>query len=65
MKTVFEIIGAFIVSLFLISIPILCTLSFAYNWYPGLKFILTVACFVEYFGLINLLLEKSDKQDKR
>lgn len=65
MKIVFEIIGAFIVALFLMALPILCTLSFAYNWFPGVKFILTVACFVEYFGLINLLSEKADKQDKR
>lgn len=24
------------------AIPILCTLSFVYNWYSGLKFILTL-----------------------
>lgn len=63
MKTVFEIVGTFIVSLFLIAIPILCTLSFVYNWFPGLKFFLLVACIVEYFGLITLLTEIADKQD--
>ena len=65
MKIVFEIIGAFIVSLFLIAIPILCTLSIIYNWFPGIKFILVVACFVDLFGLINLLLEIGDKQNKK
>lgn len=65
MKIVFEIIGASIVSLFLIAIPILCTLSFAYNWYPGLKFILSIACSIECIWLMNLLLEIGDKQDKR
>ena len=63
MKTVFEIIGNFIVSLFLIAIPILCTLSLVYNWYVGFKFILIVACFIEYFGLINLLSQIADKRD--
>lgn len=65
MKTVFEIIGASIVSLFLMAIPILCALSFAYNWYPGLIFILSVACSVEYLWLMDLLLDISDKQDKK
>ena len=63
MKTVFEIIGSFIVSLFFISIPILCPLSFVYDWYAGIKFFLIVACGVEYLGLINLLLDRANKQD--
>lgn len=62
MKTVYELIGAFIVSLFFIFIPILCTLSFVYDWYPGVKFLLIVACGVEYLGLLNLLLEIADKR---
>lgn len=65
MKIVFEIIGSFIVSLFLMAIPILCTLSFVYNWYPGLKFILPIACSIECLWLMNLLLEMGNKQDKR
>lgn len=65
MKVVFEVIGAFIVSLFLMAIPILCTLSLVYNWFPGLKFILIIACFIELLGLISLLLEIGDKQEGR
>ena len=65
MKIVFEIIGTFIVSLFLMAIPILCALSFAYNWYAGLKFILVVACWIELLGLMSLLLEIVDKQGKK
>ena len=63
MKAVFETIGALIVSLFLMAIPILCTLSLVYNWFPGLKFILIIACFIELFGLISLLLEIGDKKE--
>lgn len=55
MKRVFEIIGAFIVALLLISIPILLTLSFAYNWLSILKFTLICACLIEWFGLVSLL----------
>lgn len=63
MKTVFEIIGTFIVSLLLIAIIILCTLSFVYDWIPGLKFILSVASFLEWIGLIILLSNIAGKQD--
>lgn len=63
MKILFEIIGNFIVSLFLIAIPILCTLSLVYNWFAGLKFILIVACFIEWFGLVNLFAKIGDKRD--
>lgn len=63
MKIAFEIVGTFIISLFFMSIPILCTLSFVYNWFAGIRFILIVACFVEWFGLINLLVGIADKQD--
>lgn len=65
MKIISEIIGIFIISLFLIAIPILCTLSFVYNWFPGAKFILLVTCIFEWFGLINLLGKISDEQDKK
>ena len=58
MNKVFEIIGAFIVSLLLMAIPILCTLSFVYNWFASFKFLFIVACFVEWLGLINLLMKQ-------
>lgn len=63
MKIVFEMIGSFIASLFFISIPVLCTLSLVYNWFPGVIFALIVACCVEFFGLMYLLLEIADKQN--
>lgn len=65
MKAVFETIGALIVSLFLMAIPILCTLSIVYNWVAGIKVILIFACFIELLGLISLLLEIGDKQERR
>ena len=59
----FETIGTFVISLFLISIPILCTLSFVYNWFAGLKLILITACLVEWVGLASLLIYVADNQD--
>lgn len=63
MKIASEIIGIFIISLILMAIPILCSLSFAYDWYPGLKVILSIACFVEWIGLMSLLSKIMDKED--
>ena len=63
MKIAFEVVGTFIISLFFMSIPILCTLSFVYDWFASFKFILIVACIVEWVGLINLLVSVADKQN--
>lgn len=63
MKIAFEIVGTFIVSLFFMSIPILCTLSFVYEWYASLKMILIVACFVEWIVLMSMLVDIADHQD--
>lgn len=63
MKIAIKIVGIFVISIFFISIPILCTISFVYNWFPGITFILIVACVVEWVALMNLLLDMTDKQD--
>ena len=65
MKTVFEIIGTFIVSLVLIAVPVLCPLSFVYKWFPGLQIFLSGACLIEWFGLVLLLFEISDIHDTK
>lgn len=62
MKIVSEIVGLFIISLVLMAIPILCSLSFAYNWFPGIKFILVIACLFEWVGIMSLL-SKEDKNE--
>lgn len=55
MKIASEIVGLFVISLVMMAIPILCSLSFAYNWFGRVKLILLLACFVEWIGLITLL----------
>ncbi len=63
MKIVFEIIGTFIVSLLCIAVPILCALSFVYDWFPGLKLILFCGCIFEWISLMCLLSEIADNRD--
>lgn len=63
MKVISEIIGIFIISLVMIAIPILCTLSFVYDWLVGLKFILSVICFLEWIGIMSLISNTTDRKD--
>lgn len=63
MKILSEIVGLFVISLVLMAVPVLCTLSFAYNWLSFFKFILSIACFVECIGLMSLLAYMFDKHD--
>lgn len=63
MRIATEIVGLFVISLVFMAIPILCTLSFVYNWFVGLKFILSIACFFEWTGLMVLLSNMFDKHN--
>lgn len=63
MKIISEIVGLFIISLTFMAVPILCSLSFAYNWLVFFKFILFIACFAELIGIMSLLAAMFDKQD--
>lgn len=65
MRTVFETIGILIASLFLMAIPILCALSFVYNWVASIKFFLIVVCIIELFGLASLLAELSEAMERK
>lgn len=62
MKIASEIVGIFIISLVMMAIPILCTLSIVYNWFVGIKFILTIICFVEWLCLMGLISDINDKE---
>ena len=63
MKIAIETVGIFIISLFFMSIPVLCTLSFVYNWYGCFKLILIVACLVDWVVLSSMLVDIADMQD--
>lgn len=63
MKIASEIVGIFIISWIMMAIPILCTLSWAYNWFAGLKFILSIICFFEWIGIMSLISNTTDRKD--
>lgn len=63
MKIASEIVGLFVISLVLMAVPILCTLSFTYNWFAIFKVILIFACIAEWAGLMSLLAYMFDKHD--
>lgn len=63
MKIAFELIGLFIVSLLCIAVPILCALSFVYDWFAGLKLILFLGCIFEWISLMCWLTEIADNRD--
>lgn len=48
-------IGYLLVSIIIFAIPILTTLSFVFNWYPGVKFLLTLLSVLDYLGLLVIL----------
>lgn len=50
MKKILVFIGSLVLTLLIMSVPILCALSFALNWVIEVKFLLTVLTIV--FGSI-------------
>lgn len=48
-------IGYLLVSIIIFAIPILTTLSFVFNWYPGVKFLLTLLSVLDYLGFLVIL----------
>ena len=65
MKIVSELVGLVVISFVLMAIPVLCSLSFAYNWFGGLKFGLVIACLFEWVGLMSWLSNMFDMFDKQ
>ena len=50
-------IGAYVVALFLIALPILVTCSFVFNWYGGIKTLLVVLSLLEFLLLGSIIYE--------
>ena len=50
-------IGAYVVALFLIALPILVTCSFVFNWYGGIKTLLAVLSLLEFLLLGSIIYE--------
>lgn len=56
-ETILEIIGSVVVAIILIAIPICVSLSFAYDWYGGIKTFLVIATIIELLGLVDLIMK--------
>lgn len=50
MNKIVRIIGSLVITLLIMSVPVLCTLAFVYNWGDGIKFLITI--FTIIFGII-------------
>lgn len=59
MNKMVSIIGSIVVATFLLSIPVLCTLSFALNWSGFLQLILVLGLLAEYVLLATEIFERS------
>lgn len=49
------IIGALVVSIIFMAIPILCACSFCLNWWSGAKFLLLVSTAIEFLVVFSVL----------
>lgn len=59
-EVICKLIGCAIVSAILITIPILTTCAFAYNWEEGVQAGLTVLCLLEFCGLFAKIADMCD-----
>ena len=55
MGTIIELLGSMALSAIIISLPILCTLSYVYSWANYIQLLLTVVTIVEYLLLTCFL----------
>ena len=46
-----KVLGSLVLSLIIVALPVLCGLSFGYNWYGGIKLFFIAITFVEVMAL--------------
>ena len=46
MAIIVRLIGSIVLALIILSVPALCALSFAFDWYPGIKVSLIILTMV-------------------
>lgn len=61
MKKILVFIGSLVLTLLIMSVPILCALSFALNWANEVKFLLTFLTIVFGSILCELIYLEADK----
>ena len=63
MKNVINTLGIFILTVMIISVPILCTCSYLLNWDSFIKFISTMLTVLEMIGIGGILYAEVEKED--
>ena len=61
MANIIKVIGSLSISIFLMTLPLLCGLSYALDWYSFVKFILTVLNVMELFTIWNVFYQISEE----
>ena len=60
-KDMLQVIGAFLVSVAIMAVPILVTCSFIYSWYSIIKYLLVIMCVIEFGWLMITTLYISEE----
>lgn len=63
MDKIVRVIGAIVYSLFMYSVPIILTLSFAYDWSESLQFTCGVAAIGQFGVLVLDVLTKAEEDE--
>lgn len=64
MERIIEMLGSMTLSAVIISLPILCTLSFVYSWNGSIQVALTAGTLVEYVTLTFAILKIVGYEDE-
>lgn len=59
MKKIIHVLGAAVFSAFMYAVPIIATLSFAYNWSGFCKLVCFISAFAQFAVLVTAVLTKA------
>ena len=60
MKEVLEVIGAAVVTIFILGIPVLSFVSFAYDWHGFLELSLIILSVVDFLFVLSKLMGETE-----
>lgn len=58
-----RIIGVFVIALLMFSVPVLWTLSLAFDWVGIVKFVLSCACVVEFILVASCIEDMGEEYE--
>ena len=60
MKEALEVIGAVVITIVILGIPVLSFVSFAYDWHGFLKLSLFILLVVDFLFILSKLMEETE-----